>query len=162
METYEASHSLESRYINRKVSEANYSILIGLMIFAIVGTGFYFKLDSLPLLFVNLFIIAIPISIYVYMSTFKQANNVITIISKIDVTDTEYKISSYSFKSRFLFFQPVELTVKKGRLFTQKVAFPYNEDGLESDKKDVLRIIINGKSYYLLYKYFPASLLNEF
>jgi hypothetical protein len=110
---------------------------------------------------VNLIVIAVPIGIFIYKSTFKQANNINTIISTIYVTNDEYRIQSYSFKSTLFFLPPVESVVKIGGILAEKVNFPYNEDGLESDKKDTLCINIEGKKFYLLYKYFPASLLSE-
>ena len=159
--TYTAFNSLENKYISRKVTESYYSILIGIIIFTIVGMGFYLQLNNLSLVIVNLIVIAVPIGIFIYKSTFKQANNINTIISTIYVTNDEYRIQSYSFKSTLFFLPPVESVVKIGGILAEKVNFPYNEDGLESDKKDTLCINIEGKKFYLLYKYFPASLLSE-
>jgi len=152
---------LENKYISRKVKEAYYSILIGIIIFTIVGMGFYLQLNNLSLVIVNLIVIAVPIGIYIYKSTFKQAKNINTIISAIHVTNDEYRIQLYSFKSTLFFLPPVESVVKISGILAEKVDFPYNEDGLESDKKDTLCINIEGKKFYLLYKYFPASLLSE-
>jgi hypothetical protein len=158
---YPASDSLANRYISRKVSEAYYSILFGLVLFTIIGTGFYLKLDNQMLVCINLCVIAIPFGISIYMSTIKQAKNMNKIISLISVNDVEYRIKTYPFKIIFFSLPANEFTLKKGSIETKKIAFPYNEDGLESDKKDTLCIVSEGEEFYLLYHYFPAALLAE-
>lgn len=159
---FTASSALHKNYIKRKETEAKYSILIGIIVFAIIGTGFYLKLDNISLVIFNLIVIAVPISIYIYMSTFKQGVNMNKILSSVLVNESDYQMVSYAFKAWFLKIPPVSIVTTKDAVIIKRVEFPFNEDGIEGDKKETICLIVDGREFYLLYKYFPNDLLSEF
>lgn len=161
-QNFAASSSLQKDYIKRKETESKYSIIIGIIIFVIVGTGFYLKLNNFSLLIVNLIIIAIPIGVYIYMSTFKQGVNMNKIVSSIIVKDDGYQIVSYSFEDWFFKKPAISIVTTKAAVGIKKVDFPFNEDGLEIDKKETICLIVDKQEFYLLYKYFPNKLISEF
>ncbi|AMR30735.1 hypothetical protein A0256_04515 [Mucilaginibacter sp. PAMC 26640] len=155
-----ADPSLEQNYINRKVRESKYSITIGLTIFLIVGTAFYLNLDNTLLTLFNVIIIAVPISIYIHMSTFKQAIYMNRIISSIVVNDNDYQISTFAFKTWFINIPAVNKLKPKNTVSLKRVDFPFNEDGLKVDKMSTMCLMVDGQDFYLLHQYFSAT-LNE-
>lgn len=159
---FTALSALHKNYIKRKETEAKYSIIIGIIVFAIIGTGFYLKLDNISLVIFNLIVIAIPISIYIYMSTFKQGANMNKILSSVIVNESDYQMVSYAFEAWFLKIPTVSIVTAKDAVIIKKVEFPFNEDGIEGDKKETICLIVDGREFYLLYKYFPNDLLSEF